>query len=83
MRIVYFGATREAVGIDGEERDFPDGVKSVSDALHWLSGQGPAYAAALSDRTRLRFALDQKMVKADAPLAAASEFAIFPPVTGG
>lgn len=83
MKLVYFARVREAIGCDGEERDFPAGVQTLGDALDWLALQSPLYADAFADRAKLRFALDQRMAKPDAPLAGAGELAIFPPVTGG
>jgi sulfur-carrier protein len=83
MKLVYFAKVREALGRDGEQLDFPASVMTVADALDWLVTQSPEHATALSDRGKLRFALDQVMVKADASIADATEFAIFPPVTGG
>lgn len=83
MRIVYFAAVREVIGIDGEEREMPDHVATVADCLDWLSAQGAQYAAIFDNRSKLRFALDQKMAKADGALDGIAELAIFPPVTGG
>lgn len=88
MQILYFASVREAIGIESELRDFPPGVITVADALDWLSahsasGNSDLHASAFRDRSKLRFALDQKMVKMDARLEGATELAIFPPVTGG
>ena len=83
MKLVYFARVREALGRDDEDLDFPAGVQTVGDALDWLVVQSPRHAEAFTDRTKLRFALDQRMVKADAAITGASEFAISPPVTGG
>lgn len=93
MQILYFASVREVIGVDSELRDFPPGVITVADALDWLSahnvsgssgiGSSDIYASAFGDRSKLRFALDQKMVKMDARLLGAAELAIFPPVTGG
>ncbi|MBK6706807.1 MAG: MoaD/ThiS family protein [Sphingomonadales bacterium] len=83
MKLVYFARVREALGCDGEDVDFPAAVQSVGDALDWLVTLSPRHADAFADRSKLRFALDQRMVKSDALVAGASEFAIFPPVTGG
>jgi len=83
MRFVYFARVREAVGIDCEERDVPATVHTIQDCLDWLRQCDARYALAFSDPVRLRYALDQQMVTANAPLAGCSELAIFPPVTGG
>ena len=81
MKIVYFAWVREQIGCD--EEPAPEGAVTVADMLDLLRGKGGGHAAALGDESRLRFALDQLMVKSDAKLGNASEFAIFPPVTGG
>lgn len=83
MRLIYFARVRETVGLDNEERELPADLVTVADAVTWLSGQGVQYAEAFCDPARLRYALDQKLVTAGAPLLGALELAIFPPVTGG
>jgi sulfur-carrier protein len=83
MRLVYFASVREAIGVDGEDWDLPLDVQTIADSLNWLRGQGENYQVAFANPDRLRFAVDQVMVKADAALVGAKELAIFPPVTGG
>ena len=81
MKIVYFAWVREQIGCD--EEPAPEGASTVAELVEMLRSKGGGHAAALADESRLRFALDQQMVKADATLDGASELAIFPPVTGG
>ena len=83
MKLVYFARVRETLGCDSEEVDIPQELRTVGQALDWLAARSPRHAEAFADRTKLRFALDQHMVKADAAISGTSEFAIFPPVTGG
>ena len=83
MRLVYFARVREAIGVDGEDRDLPENVLTVADCLNWLAEDQQNYAAAFADRDKLRFALDQQMVWEGTALEGAQELAIFPPVTGG
>ena len=82
LQIVYFARVREAVGIDGEQVEV-EACNTITALIDRLAAQSELYAAAFSDRTQLRFALDQKMVRADTLLDDAEELAIFPPVTGG
>ena len=82
LRIVYFAGVREALGIDSEELEIDAGA-NIAALVDQLAQHSELYASAFSDRTKLRFALDQKMVRADALLDNAKELAIFPPVTGG
>ncbi len=83
MKLVYFASVREAIGPSSEDRDIPCDARTVGDFVIWLRGQSQEHAVALDDLSRLRFALDQNMVTADALLGAGEELAIFPPVTGG
>ena len=61
MKIVYFAWVREQIGCD--EEPAPEGAVTVADMLDLLRGKGGGHAAALADESRLRFALDQLMVK--------------------
>ncbi len=83
MQLVYFAAVREALGRDAEPFLLPGTVTVISELLDYLVASGSDYARAFADRDKLRFAIDQQMVKIDASLAGAQELAIFPPVTGG
>lgn len=82
IQIVYFARVREAVGSDGEQVEVTLGT-TITALIDRLAVQGERHTSAFSDRSKLRFALDQKMVRADALLDGAEELAIFPPVTGG
>jgi molybdopterin synthase sulfur carrier subunit len=83
VKLVYFASVREAIGLSSEDRDIPCDARTVGDFVIWLRGQSQEHAVALVDLSRLRFALDQNMVTADALLGDGEELAIFPPVTGG
>ena len=83
MKLVYFASVCEAIGLSSEDRDIPCDARTVGDFVIWLRGQSQEHAVALDDLSRLRFALDQNMVTADALLGDGEELAIFPPVTGG
>lgn len=83
MKLAYFARVREAIGVNGEDRNLPADIQTVGECLAWLSAQNENYATAFADPSRLRFALDQQMVGHETPLEGASELAIFPPVTGG
>jgi sulfur-carrier protein len=82
LQIVYFARVREAVGVDGEQVEVEAGTH-IAELIDQLANQSERHAAAFVDRSKLRFALDQKMVRAGALLDGAKELAIFPPVTGG
>ncbi|WP_420139546.1 molybdopterin converting factor subunit 1 [Sphingomonas sp.] len=83
MNILYFAWVREQIGLDQEQVEPPATVEDVHGLIAWLAGRSGGYASALADPARLRAAIDQRFVPLDAPIAGATEIAIFPPVTGG
>lgn len=83
LHVVYFAAVQEALGCDGEDHPVPETVSTIGDFIDHLSSIAPRYGAAFADRSKLRFALDAHMAKANTALGEATELAIFPPVTGG
>ncbi len=83
VTLLYFAALREAVGIDRETCDLPPGVDTAARVRGWLRDRGGAWAAALAEGRNVRAAVDQVMVRTDAPLRDGAEVAFFPPVTGG
>ena len=83
MKLRYFAWVRERIGLAEEDIDPPAEVATVADLLDWLQSRGPEYAHALSEPTVIRVAVDQLHVQRDAPVGAAREVALFPPMTGG
>ncbi|MHC8510355.1 MAG: molybdopterin converting factor subunit 1 [Rhodospirillales bacterium] len=84
MNVLYFAWVREKIGVSAETVDPPaEAAATVGGLLDWLAARSPAHAEALSDKSALRVALDQRYVTMDAPAAGALEIAVFPPMTGG
>jgi molybdopterin synthase sulfur carrier subunit len=83
MKILYYAWVRERIGTGEEDVEVPATVTTVAQLIDWLAMRSDAHAAAFADRDRLRAAVDQAFVSLDAPIGAAREVAIFPPVTGG
>lgn len=83
LRVLYFAAVREMVGMGEEHVSPPADVATVADLVDWLSARSDAHASAFADRARLRAAVDQVFAPLTADVAGAREVALFPPVTGG
>ncbi len=83
MRIRYFAWVRERIGKAEEEIDLPASVATAGDLVRFLKARGETYDHAFERPEVIRVALDQQHVKHDAPLGAAREAALFPPMTGG
>ena len=82
VKILYFASLREAVGCSGEELELPAGVGTVGALRSHLAARGEGWQALAAGR-KVRAALNQRMVGAEAAVAAGDEVAFFPPVTGG
>ena len=83
INIVYFAWVRERLGIDQEQVDLHDEIKSIADVLALLAERDVRYAEIFDDSEKLRFALDQDYGLSTSLIGSAKELAIFPPVTGG
>jgi len=81
--ILYFAWVRDRIGTGEERIAHPGAECTVGDLLDRLAAGSAGHAEAFADRGRLRAALDQDYVALSAPIGAARELAIFPPVTGG
>ncbi|MBV1926339.1 MAG: molybdopterin converting factor subunit 1 [Rhodobacteraceae bacterium] len=81
MDVLYFAWVRERIGLPKERIE--TGAETVAELVKELSAREERYAAAFSDLTALRVALDQELSSFDAPLAGVQEVAFFPPMTGG
>jgi molybdopterin synthase sulfur carrier subunit len=79
--IVYFAWVRERIGLPRERIETE--AATVADLVEELCAREERYAAAFSDVSALRVALDQELSEFDAPLAGVREVAFFPPMTGG
>ena len=79
----YFAWVRERAGVAEEQIELPAGLSTVAELIGWLKARSPELAHAFENPEVIRVAVDQRHVKATAPIAGAREIAFFPPVTGG
>ena len=83
LTILYFAWLRERTGASREEIALPDGVRTVSALLDYLSARSPGHAAAFQNRRTVRAAVNQEFADLSGPIQPGDEVAFFPPVTGG
>lgn len=81
MDVVYFAWVRERIGVPRERVE--TSAATVADLVVELAAREERYAAAFSDLSALRVALDQELSDFEASLANVREVAFFPPMTGG
>jgi molybdopterin synthase sulfur carrier subunit len=81
MDVLYFAWVRERIGLPREQVDTE--AATVADLVAELCARDERYAAAFSDLTALRVAVDQELSDFGASLKGVREVAFFPPMTGG
>ena len=83
LTILYFAWLRERTGLSHEEIALPDGIRTVSALVDYLSARSPGHAAAFQNRRTVRAAVNQEFADLSWPVQPGDEVAFFPPVTGG
>ncbi|WP_134727095.1 molybdopterin converting factor subunit 1 [Paracoccus luteus] len=81
MDVLYFAWLRERIGAPRERVETE--ATTVAALVAELAARDDRHAAALSDLSAVRVAVDQELADWDAPLSGAREVAFFPPMTGG
>jgi molybdopterin synthase sulfur carrier subunit len=80
VRVLYFAAVREIVGLEEEEIELPASVGSIGGFLAFLAAYKPALAGALSS---VRVARNEAFAGVGEALAEGDVLALIPPVAGG
>jgi molybdopterin synthase sulfur carrier subunit len=83
VKLLYFAALREQLGVSSETLDLPPEVITVAELRAHLMQRGDAWKKALATTRALRVAVNQDMAQAWSPVRPGDEVAFFPPVTGG
>lgn len=81
LDILYFAWLRERIGQPRERIETQ--AATIRDLVDELAARDEWHAAAFSDMSTVRCALDQQLAELDTPLAGSREVAFFPPMTGG
>ena len=81
IELRYFAWLRERIGQPRERIE--TAAATVRDLVAELAAMDEWHAAALSDLSAVRVAVDQELAGLDTPLEGAREIAFFPPMTGG
>jgi len=83
VKVLFFAALREQLGVAGEEVELPAGIATVAALRGHLARRGGPWQTALAEKKNVRAAVNHDMAKAGAAIRAGDEIAFFPPVTGG
>ena len=80
VRVLYFGALRDAVGLVEEALEVPAEVGTVGALATFLASRHPAYA---DGRASVRIARNEAFAADEEPLSNGDVIALIPPVAGG
>ncbi len=80
VRVLYFAATRDAVGLGEEEREMPEAVKTVADFSRFMASEHVALAAQMAT---IRIARNERFADPSDRIADGDVLALIPPVAGG
>jgi molybdopterin synthase sulfur carrier subunit len=83
VKVLFFAALREQLGVAAEEVELAGEASTVAALRERLASRGEAWRSAFAEGKLLRCAVNQDMVSASAPIRPGDEVAFFPPVTGG
>ena len=81
LDILYFAWLRERIGEPRERIE--TSAATVRELVAELSAMDEWHAAAFSDMSAVRCAVDQQLAELDTALNGVREVAFFPPMTGG
>ena len=83
VKLFYFAKVRESLGINQEEIDLVNNIKTVADLIAVLKNRGIQWQSIFEMSSSLRVAVNQELVETNHAINANDEVAFFPPITGG
>jgi len=78
VRVLYFAAAREKIGLAEEEIELPAGLRTLGALRSHLAVRHPVLG-----EPAVRGAVNQEFAGPDTVISAGDEIAFFPPTTGG
>ena len=83
VKLFYFAKVRESLGINQEEIDLVNNIKTVADLIDVLKNRGIQWQSIFEMSSSLRVAVNHELVETNHAINANDEVAFFPPITGG
>jgi molybdopterin synthase sulfur carrier subunit len=80
VRILYFAATREAVGFSEEERELPETIATVADFAQFVASVHLTLASRMGS---VRIARNERFAEPSERIEEGDVLALIPPVAGG
>lgn len=83
LRLLYFAAIKERMGVSEEHVEPPPNVATVGALIDFLQARDEVGRAAFSNPSIIRAAVNLDFADPDTKVDDGDEVAFFPPVTGG
>lgn len=83
INVRFFSMVREALGVEELNVEFSEGTQSIASLKRTLADQYGSIWDETLHQPNLVHALNQRVVRIEAPVADGDEVAFFPPMTGG
>ena len=83
ITVRFFSMVREALGVEELNVEFSEGTQSIASLKRTLAAQHGSIWDETLHQPNLVHALNQRVVRIEAPVADGDEVAFFPPMTGG
>ena len=83
ITVRFFSMVREALGVEELNVEFSEGTQSIASLKRTLADQHGSTWDETLHQPNLVHALNQRVVRIEAPVADGDEVAFFPPMTGG
>jgi molybdopterin converting factor subunit 1 len=80
VRVLYFAALRDLVGLAEERLEVPEGAPRVLELSQAIERRHPELGPRLAS---VRFAVNEAFVSLEDPVAPGDTVALIPPVSGG
>ena len=80
IKLLYFAAVRDLVGVAEEERELPAAVATVGAFAEWIQRARPELEGRLGS---VRIARNEEFATYDEPVCDGDTLALIPPVAGG
>ena len=68
MKMLYFAWVRDVIGLESEEIELPQNVKTAGELMEWLKKKGEGYAKVIEAGDAVKMAVNQEYAGSNYPV---------------